>query len=350
MVLHPDGGHDVRRRPAQRRAQARSLGLAELRRGHHRRDSLPQARPRSWPQGHARGTLELLHEESADADPRRHRVQPSRGVHPRRGQRDTRGHRDASEANAPKARFGAGPAEGSGPGEVSRSADQTRKGGAAFEAPHRRLDPGSRIAGKAAVFGYRATAWLLGRVAPRLAWRVGGRLAQAGYVFGPKKRRWVNANFGHILGVPPDDPEVRRLALRAYGNYARYLVELMRLPGLPHEAASQLLDPQGVETFEEIRRESKGIILVAAHVGNNEAAAVGLASKGWPVSAVADDSAFPELFDLLRRQREAWGVRLIPWRNLRDVYGVLKRHEMLALLVDWGYKPDGIPVRLFGSW
>ena len=233
---------------------------------------------------------------------------------------------------------------------MSRSADQTRKGGAAFEAPHRRLDPGSRIAGKAAVFGYRATAWLLGRVPPRLAWRVGGRLAQAGYVFGPKKRRWVNANFGHILGVPPDDPEVRRLALRAYGNYARYLVELMRLPGLPHEAASQLLDPQGVETFEEIRRESKGIILVAAHVGNNEAAAVGLASKGWPVSAVADDSAFPELFDLLRRQREAWGVRLIPWRNLRDVYGVLKRHEMLALLVDWGYKPDGIPVRLFGSW
>src|SRR5207245_5964379 len=58
----------------------------------------------------------------------------------------------------------------------------------------------------------------------------------------------------------------------------------------------------------------------------------------------------PEVFDLLRRQREAWGVRLIPWRNLRDVYGVLKRHEMLALLVDWGYKPDGIPVRLFGSW
>ena len=23
---------------------------------------------------------------------------------------------------------------------------------------------------------------------------------------------------------------------------------------------------------------------------------------------------------------------------------------MLALLVDWGYRPDGVPVRLFGAW
>ncbi len=31
----------------------------------HRRDPLPEARPRPWPQGHARGTVELLHEEPA---------------------------------------------------------------------------------------------------------------------------------------------------------------------------------------------------------------------------------------------------------------------------------------------
>jgi KDO2-lipid IV(A) lauroyltransferase len=68
------------------------------------------------------------------------------------------------------------------------------------------------------------------------------------------------------------------------------------------------------------------------------------------VSVIADDSSFPELFEYLRRQREQWGVRLIPWRNLRELFGVLKRGEILALLVDWGYRPDGIPVRLFGAW
>ena len=51
-------------------------------------DPLPEAGPGSRPQGHARRAVELLHEEPAAADPRRHRVQPGRGVHPGRGRRD----------------------------------------------------------------------------------------------------------------------------------------------------------------------------------------------------------------------------------------------------------------------
>jgi KDO2-lipid IV(A) lauroyltransferase len=69
-----------------------------------------------------------------------------------------------------------------------------------------------------------------------------------------------------------------------------------------------------------------------------------------PISVVADDSSFPEIFELLRRQRESWGVHIVAWRNLREIYRVLRQREMLALLVDWGYRADGIPVRLFGSW
>jgi lauroyl/myristoyl acyltransferase len=41
---------------------------------------------------------------------------------------------------------------------------------------------------------------------------------------------------------------------------------------------------------------------------------------------------------------------VIPWRNLREIYKILRNREMLALLIDWGYRSDGIPVRLFGTW
>ena len=58
VVLHPDGRHDVRRRAAQRRAQARGLGQPQQRRRHHRRDPLPEAGPRPRPQGHPRGAVE----------------------------------------------------------------------------------------------------------------------------------------------------------------------------------------------------------------------------------------------------------------------------------------------------
>ncbi len=255
---------------------------------------------------------------------------------------------------------GARPNGGGPPGEHEPSASSARPNGGArpngstgsgaLEAPHRRANGAPRLVERGALIGYRVAEWTLGHLPPRLAWTVGGWIAQAGYVLWPKKRRWVNRNFAHVLGVDPHDPRVRRLALAAYRNYARYLVELMRLPSLPYEQAARQIDPHGLDTFEEIRARSNGLIFVVAHVGNNEAIAAGLARKGWPVNVVADDSSFPELFDYLRRQREAWGVRLIPWRNLRDVYRVLRRGEMLGLLVDWGYRPDGIPVRLFDAW
>ena len=104
VVLHPDGGHHLRGRAAQRGAQARGLGLAELGGRHHRRHPVPQAGPRPRAQGHARRAVRVLHEEPTSADPRRRRPRAGRGVHPRRGQRDADRHREASRAEAPQAR------------------------------------------------------------------------------------------------------------------------------------------------------------------------------------------------------------------------------------------------------
>ena len=220
-----------------------------------------------------------------------------------------------------------------------------------LEAPHRRRPPGPRLVEKATVLAYRGAAWLLAHVPTALSTTVVSTGAQASYLAWPSKRRSTNLNLGHVLGLPPDDPRVRALALRSYREYGRYLVELMRLPSLPRRKWAHLVEGSELDGLERAWKDSPGgLILVIAHVGNNEAVAAGVASRGWPISVVADDSSFPELFDLLRRQREVWGVQLIPWRNLRGIYTVLRRREMLALLVDWGYRPDGIPVRLFDAW
>jgi KDO2-lipid IV(A) lauroyltransferase len=197
---------------------------------------------------------------------------------------------------------------------------------------------------------YRATAWFLSHTPPRPAWTLVGLFSQASYLAWPKKRHWIDRNFGHVLGRDPGHRSVRRLALRAYNHYARYLVELMRLPSQSPELIADLVEPEGLVGLEHIWRGSNGIILAIGHVGNNEACAAGVASRGWPISVVADDSSFPEMFEMFRQLRESYGVAVIPWRNLRRVYEVLRRKELLALLIDWGYRSDGIPVRLFDAW
>ena len=201
-----------------------------------------------------------------------------------------------------------------------------------------------------ALVGYRAVEGILGRLPTGPSATVVGWFVQASYLLWPGKRRVSNRNFGHVLGLPPDDPAVRTMALRAYRSYARYLVEFMQLPGMPPERAGAILDPAALDAVERLWKGSNGLIFVACHVGNNEAIAAGVGARGWPLSGVADDSTFPELFEHLRDERARWNATVIPWRNLREVYAVLRRREMLALLVDWGYRADDVPVRLFDAW
>jgi KDO2-lipid IV(A) lauroyltransferase len=221
-----------------------------------------------------------------------------------------------------------------------------------LEAPHRRRPQGPRLIEKAAVTAYAAAVWVVAHVPPRLARWVIGTGSQAGYLLWPTKRAWSNANFGRVAGLPPDDRRVRRLALRAYRAYATYLVEVMRLESLSVAESVSRVVQTDLDQIEAIWKSAPGggLIFALGHVGNNEAVAAGVADRGWPISVVADDSSFPEMFERFRRLREGFGVHVIPWRNLREIYRVLKNREMLALLIDWGYRADGVPVRMFGAW
>jgi phosphatidylinositol dimannoside acyltransferase len=221
-----------------------------------------------------------------------------------------------------------------------------------LEAPHRRLESTPpRFVEKAAVIAYRSMAAALVHLPPGLTVPVIGSLNQLSYLLWPKKRAYSDANFARVLGLPPGHPRVRRMALRAYREYAQYMVELMRLPALPAEEVAKLIEGDGVDRIAGAwQAHGRAMIVCAGHVGNNEAIAAGVAWRGFPANVVADDSAFPEIFEILRKNREDWGVHVVPWRNLRELFSILRKKEILALLVDWGYREDGVPVKLFGAW
>ena len=165
------------------------------------------------------------------------------------------GHRGPGQAQAPQARRH----QGAGRGRRGEVTDGDAADGVArrarLEAPHRRggTSPRDRRAagrrrlprdGVAVrrVLPAGPPGAVVGRAARRLSYLAVADEARAGRT----------ATSAHVLGLPPDDPRVRRLALRAYREYGRYLVELMRLPS---HAARRGRRPAPTLDADDVRRD-----------------------------------------------------------------------------------------------
>ena len=146
-----------------------------------------------------------------------------------------------------------------------------------LEAPHRRLESSPRGSSSAlAVVGYRAAAAVLAHVPPA-AVAGGHRAADRRRATSLGRRSGVRPTptSGTCSGSRPIDPRVRRLALRAYREYARYMVELMRLPSRPRGGARGPASRRdGVErSWPPGGRRAAADHRSPGHVGNNEAVA-----------------------------------------------------------------------------
>ena len=203
---------------------------------------------------------------------------------------------------------------------------------------------------------FRAVSSLLVRLPLRVSEPVARFGFLVGYYVWPSKRHIIKRNAAHVLGLPVSHPDVAGLARGIYGTYSRFAIEVMRLPGLPADEPERLMIKEGEhhERFlalcRECQADGRGVIPVSGHIGSIEVFAGAYANEGLPTYGLADDSAFPELFELLNASRARWGVTIIPWKRLRDIFRVMRKPAMLGMVVDWGYRSDDLPVKLFGSW
>ena len=157
-------------------------------------------------------------------------------------------------------------------------------------------------------------------------------------------------NMRWVVGPSADPGSAAELARGALRNYGKYIVEFLRFPWMAHEEIARAVELRGVEHLHAAMAEGKGVIAIGFHIGNIDLGAAVLAQLGYPVNVVVDRFDPPELDALIQRQREGKGLKLIPLdeaprRSLR----VLRRNEVLALLIDRPSPLDGVVVRFFGG-
>lgn len=163
------------------------------------------------------------------------------------------------------------------------------------------------------------------------------------------KRGLVRENVAHVLHLPVDHPRVRRAARRAFRNYAKYLVDVMRLETLDSEDVAKLVAIENLELFDEARSRERGVLLCTVHVGGMDLIAPALYRYGHLMHVIADDTTYGRLYEHLRAIRRRHGLLLFGWRKLRPVLKALKAGSNLVLFCDGGYKEGDVPVEFLGE-
>jgi KDO2-lipid IV(A) lauroyltransferase len=156
-------------------------------------------------------------------------------------------------------------------------------------------------------------------------------------------------NMRQVLGPYAAPGDARRLTRAAFANYARYMVDLVRLP---HLKSRELIDNIRIEGWEHVEAAytvGKGVVFATGHIGNWDMAGAAFAARGRPISALVETLKPARWNERVQRTRIAAGVKAIPIENgPREMLAALRKQEGLAVLVDRPLASDGVRVTFFG--
>jgi KDO2-lipid IV(A) lauroyltransferase len=210
-----------------------------------------------------------------------------------------------------------------------------------------------------------AAGWAVIRALPeRLARRLFGFGARVAYRRqGPGARR-LAANLRRVLGPDATAADVERVTRAGLRSYARYWLEVFRLPDIPADRVLQGTRAINQELLDAACASGQGTVLVLPHVGNWDAAGFWCTSTGHPFTTVAERLEPERLFERFKAYREALGMEVValaaagrrpgggrepavpPFDLLAER---LRAGGTLALLGDRDLTARGVDVEFFGD-
>ncbi|HKW59623.1 MAG TPA: lysophospholipid acyltransferase family protein, partial [Candidatus Dormibacteraeota bacterium] len=165
-----------------------------------------------------------------------------------------------------------------------------------------------------------------------------------------KQRRAALDNYAAALGREPSDPEVARVARRAFQNYGRVLMDFVLIGSITPAELRARATYDGREHLDAAIAAGRGVIVAAPHMGSWDVAGSLAGSLGYKVTAVAEK--FPgSLNDAVVKTRERFGVRVITVGRaaVRGISEALESNGVVALVCDLEQGP-GVKVRFFDRW
>jgi len=201
-----------------------------------------------------------------------------------------------------------------------------------------------------------------------LGWRVVCRLpeswAQRAFRFfadlawrrrGPRVRV-LEGNLRRVIGSQAPGGQLRGLSRQVMRSYARYWLEVFRLPVIP---AGRLLGGMHVtghiETAFAYLAAGRGVILALPHMGNYDLAGAWLIARGAGSATVVAERLRPEsVYDRFVAFREGFGLEVLPASGgtssaFATLAQRLRTGKTVGLVCDRDVTGRGMEVEFFGE-
>jgi len=191
--------------------------------------------------------------------------------------------------------------------------------------------------------------WAFTKVAD-IAWRRQGPKVQV-----------LEANLHRVLarkyGRPDvDGKELRTLSRATLRSYARYWLEVFRLPVIPIEriVSGMHVNAEGeAELFANLKA-GRGVVIALPHMGNFEQAGGWVVARGaGSLTTVAERLRPESVYEAFVRFRESLGMEVLPLTGGQSPFGTLVQRlragKLVCLVSDRDLKDTGVEVQMFGE-
>ena len=196
---------------------------------------------------------------------------------------------------------------------------------------------------------YRIGRFIALRLPLKLCYKIAIIISDVRALFAPQDRRQVEGNLRVIFPEKPEK-EIRRIRIRMFRNFAKYLVDFFRFSIIDKDYIKQNIQLQNLNYFDQVLGEGKGAIALTAHLGNWELGGIVIALLDYPFWAVALVHKDKRVNAFFNAQRENKGMKVIPFgKAVMQCLRVLARNEIVALAGDRDFTGKGIIIDFFGK-
>jgi lauroyl/myristoyl acyltransferase len=166
----------------------------------------------------------------------------------------------------------------------------------------------------------------------------------------------LEANLVRVLGSGVEGKALRAASREVLRNYARYWLEIFRLPMMPVERlVDGMYDPDGAaQAIMETAGEGRGLVIALPHMGNWDQAGAWIITKGAGSFTTVQERLKPEsLYERFVAFREGLGFEVLPASGGIRPFGILAERlrsgKIVILPADRDLTGSGIEVEFFGE-